>query len=241
MVATASPPKSFYIGCRYYYCLNMVLIAIFTFFSLIAVQIHFREDRTKPLPTWLAELVKTSSKWLGLQPGVLCLSNSSHTEEVNISKIEMRLAKERRRRRDSFETRGTFGQTSGPCYCQQQQRMLQMQTSMHCQQTPATATVTTTAGKQLETSLKEIKRALRNLMHKFNEKDQIARLASDWEAVGMLVDRFCFWVYLILIVVTGMITLIPPMPYVYERALNDESLIQRFKELANHVDSIDYV
>lgn len=74
----------------------------------------------------------------------------------------------------------------------------------------------------------------------FNERDQAARLASDWEAVGMLVDRFCFWVYLILIVVTGMITLIPPMPYVYERALNDEALIQRFKELANHVDPMDY-
>ncbi|KAL5105026.1 Neuronal acetylcholine receptor subunit alpha-3 [Taenia crassiceps] len=231
-----------YLG--YYYCLNMVLIAIFTFFSLIAVQIHFREDRTKPLPTWLAELVKTSSRWLGLQPGVLCLSSTSHTDENNISRIEMHLAKERRRRRDSFEARGAAAQMPGPCYCQQQQQqqhMLQMQTLTHCQQTPMTAPAMKTAGKQLETSLKEIKRALRNLMHKFNEKDQIARLASDWEAVGMLVDRFCFWVYLILIVVTGMVTLIPPMPYVYERALNDEALIQRFKELANHVESIDNV
>ncbi|KAH9282044.1 Neuronal acetylcholine receptor subunit alpha-3 [Echinococcus granulosus] len=228
-----------YLG--YYYCLNMVLIAIFTFFSLIAVQIHFREDQTKPLPSWLAELVKMSSRWLGLQPGVLCLSNPSHAEEINISKIEMRLAKDRRRRRDSFESRAAAGQMSGPCYCQQQQHVLQMQTLAHRQQAPVTAPATTTAGKQLETSLKEIKRALRNLMYKFNEKDHAARLASDWEAVGMVVDRFCFWVYLILIVVTGMITLIPPMPYVYERALNEEALIQRFKELANHVDSIDYV
>ena len=55
----------------------------------------------------------------------------------------------------------------------------------------------------------------------------------------MVVDRLCFWVYLILIVVTGMITLIPPMPHDYSREINDEVLIQRFKELANHVAAID--
>lgn len=91
----------------------------------------------------------------------------------------MHLAKERRRRRESFESRGAAGQMSGPCYCQQQQQqqqhMLQMQTLAHCHQTPSTAPASTTAGKQLETSLKEIKRALRNLMHKASEgfEDQV--------------------------------------------------------------------
>ncbi|KAM7536683.1 hypothetical protein Aperf_G00000087292 [Anoplocephala perfoliata] len=224
-----------YLG--YYYCLNMVLIAIFTFLSVIAVQIHFRKGKINPLPSWLARFVKTSSKWLQLQPGVPCLSKPPQTEEINLSKIEMHMNRERRRRRDSPNFHPPAGQTSGHCYCQQQKHQVQALT--HCEPLATLASTSTTAGKQLETSLKEIKRALRNLMHKFNEKDQGARLANDWAAVGLVVDRYCFYAYLILIIVTGMITLIPRMPYEIQQGINDEALIQRFKELANPVESID--
>ncbi|VUZ42516.1 unnamed protein product, partial [Hymenolepis diminuta] len=219
-----------YLG--YYYCLNMVLIAIFTFFSVIAVQIHFRKDKTKPLPSWLSRFVKTSSKWLRLQPGPL-RSTKSLQAETNISKIEMHLNQERKlRRRDSFESH--LIQTSRHCYCQQQQSQQQA----NQQKDPFSNLTSTTAGKQLEASVKEIKRALRNLLHKFNEKDKDSRLASEWDAVGLVVDRYCFWVYLILIVVTGMITLIPPMPYEVQEDTPGEFLIKRFKELSKYVDPI---
>nr|CDS29608.2 nAChR subunit [Hymenolepis microstoma] len=230
-----------YLG--YYYCLNMVLIAIFTFFSVIAVQIHFRKDKTKPLPPWLSRFVKTSSKWLRLKPGPLCFTKPPQAE-ANISKIEMHLNQERKlRRRDSFESHP--GQTPRHCYCQQQQTQQQTnQESQHemlalTQRDPFSNLTSTTAGKQLEASVKEIKRTLRNLMHKFNTKDKNSRQASEWDVVGMVIDRYCFWAYLVLIVVTGMITLIPPMPYEIDENTPGEVLISRFKELAKHVDPID--
>ncbi len=74
---------------------------------------------------------------------------------------------------------------------------------------------------------------------KVNEKDQAARLATEWAAVGLAIDRFCFWVYLVLIVATGMGTLIPPVPTEYQSAMNDEDLVQQFKELAHHTAGID--
>ncbi|VDN98333.1 unnamed protein product [Rodentolepis nana] len=55
----------------------------------------------------------------------------------------------------------------------------------------------------------------------------------------MVIDRYCFWAYLILIVVTGMITLIPPMPYEIDEDTPGEVLFNRFKELAKYVDPID--
>ncbi|VDD76298.1 unnamed protein product [Mesocestoides corti] len=223
-----------YLG--YYYCLNMVLIAISTFFSLIAVHIHFRTDKAKPLPPWLARFTRMASQWVRLHSGLL-LQVSPQTDEVDISKIELRLAKERHKRQGSLGNPDfpLAGQLTGHCYCQQQ-------TQTHYDQSSGSQTVLTTsstAGKQLESSLKEIKRALRNLMQKVNKKDQTARLANDWAVVGLVVDRLCFWVYLILIVATGMGTLIPPLPYVYDQVHNGEDLIQHFKELATHSGSLD--
>ncbi|VDO01636.1 unnamed protein product, partial [Rodentolepis nana] len=172
----------------YYYCLNMVLIAIFTFFSVIAVQIHFRKDKTKPLPPWLSRFVKTSSKWLRLKPGPLCFTKPPQAE-ANISKIEMHLNQERKlRRRDSFESHP--GQTPRHCYCQQQQPQPQQQINQESQhdvqaltqRDPFSNITSTTAGKQLEASVKEIKRALRNLMHKVGH---YFRSTTFWEVANL--------------------------------------------------------
>ncbi|CAH8499964.1 unnamed protein product [Dicrocoelium dendriticum] len=74
---------------------------------------------------------------------------------------------------------------------------------------------------QFHDSLRELREALKVLMHKVTKKDAVARREREWHFVVMTIDRFFFWVYLTILIFTVCYLLIP-----HGRAHTVEEVIQ---------------
>nr|VZH96102.1 unnamed protein product [Spirometra erinaceieuropaei] len=354
-----------YLG--YYCCLNMVLIAISTFISLVAVNLHFRCDSQNPPPVWLSKIVDVATGLLGLRMG----TTRDADEKLSVNKYELRATKKlaQSMRHSQFvgrdcphcrwnaapkcsccccldaQQKQTVGQrqqqqhvccfsapqapTTTTCLCQQREQLRPREIACccvghhhcghetvtcpaahhacfkpapvhplscahcgrcslhkHCgrrpdtqestvvcrhnlqsqahlgagahgpehleahsmatnptkvEETPERSSTTQlassyngvasvqTSAQQMEANLAEIKRALKNVMTKMGEKDKKAKRANEWALLALAVDRFCFWVYLVLIVVSGLGMLIPTS-FSYEK----EDITQMFDKFRSN-------
>ena len=68
------------------------------------------------------------------------------------------------------------------------------------------------ANKNLESDLREIRRALRVLLNRLTEKDATNKIAREWRVVALVLDRIFFWSYFIVIIVMGLALLLPKEP-----------------------------
>lgn len=334
-----------YLG--YYCCLNMVLISISTFISLIAVNLHFRCDSQNSPPAWLNKIVDVATGLLGLRIG----TTRDAEEKLSVNRYELRVTKKlaqsmqhcqfagrecahcrcnavpkcccyccyccldaqqkraigqrqhvccvaapqasttcaclHRRPRETVCCAGhetascpahracckpTHAHTLGCAQCGRGSLVhqhcgrrsdtqeaavcrhnLQNQAHMGSQgpehfethsmagnptETPERGSTTQlassyngvasvqTSAAQMEANLAEIKRALKSVMTKMGEKDKKAKRANEWALLALAVDRFCFWVYLVLIVVSGLGMLIPTS-FSHEK----EDIIQMFDKI----------
>ena len=60
----------------------------------------------------------------------------------------------------------------------------------------------------LESDVKEIRRQLRVLLGRIQDKDAMAKIAMEWRAVALVLDRLFFFLYLIAII-TSLATIFP--------------------------------
>ncbi|CAL8107992.1 unnamed protein product [Calicophoron daubneyi] len=64
----------------------------------------------------------------------------------------------------------------------------------------------------VQTSMRALKEALKNLMTKIDKKEKAARRERDWHLVAMTMDRICFWFYVLMIIGAGFYLLFPRGP-----------------------------
>ena len=60
----------------------------------------------------------------------------------------------------------------------------------------------------IESEVRELRRALRSLMTKMQERDHVGKLVQDWRTVALIMDRLIFFIYLVTIIV-ALVTIFP--------------------------------
>ena len=75
----------------------------------------------------------------------------------------------------------------------------------HRVKTPGNSPLHTAA---IEAEVREIRRALRSLLVKMQERDNFGRIVQDWRTVALVMDRLFFFVYLVTIIV-ALVTIFP--------------------------------
>ncbi|PAA85942.1 hypothetical protein BOX15_Mlig005119g9, partial [Macrostomum lignano] len=87
LLAESTPSASTsvpYIG--FYYCLNMLLITLSTFLSVIVINLYFRGDKRNRLPGWLKKCIEFLAKMLCMRQVI----TKSETEKLRLIRSEIK-------------------------------------------------------------------------------------------------------------------------------------------------------
>ncbi|KAL3309964.1 hypothetical protein Ciccas_011480 [Cichlidogyrus casuarinus] len=204
----------------YYYCLNMVLISLSTFFSIIVINLHFRCDKRNNLPDVVTKLVIKLARWVKVD-------------------CDLKLPpKKIKQNTPADDMLGMFPYGNGGI--SMQTNTLPQQKPKICPDVPAFASQTDTkpssteaspkqSTQQLESSLSEIRKALQNLVSKMDNKDKSAKKCKQWRMVALVLDRSFFWFYLCVIILSGLVMLIPRK----ELQTEEDVIAKHIKKLGN--------
>ncbi|CAF0818455.1 unnamed protein product [Didymodactylos carnosus] len=189
----------------YYYCMNMIVVAVTAVCATTVIHIFVRGDRRQGVPPtirkiflhYLARLycmqpkVPSQSKSSTLSPLLLPeqLLLTSHYHEEEFSK-KLNLLKQRFQ---EYQKHKSFNS-------HQYQNNNQQSVSEHQIMTQLNLNLT-----NIENDLKEIRDYLRHMKKKIEDTERSNKIANDWKLVALVLDRtfffaYCFWLALSMIV-----------------------------------------
>ncbi|CAF1001285.1 unnamed protein product [Didymodactylos carnosus] len=189
----------------YYYCMNMIVVAVTAVCATTVIHIFVRGDRRQGVPPtirkiflhYLARLycmqpkVPSQSKSSTLSPLLLPeqLLLTSHYHEEEFSK-KLNLLKQRFQ---EYQKHKSFNS-------HQYQNNNQQSVSEHQIMTQLSLNLT-----NIENDLKEIRDYLRHMKKKIEDTERSNKIANDWKLVALVLDRtfffaYCFWLALSMIV-----------------------------------------
>ncbi|XP_033748876.1 neuronal acetylcholine receptor subunit alpha-5-like isoform X1 [Pecten maximus] len=193
LLAESTPPAASSIPLiGAYYCLNMVLITLSTFLSVIVVNLYFRGSRTE-----VPRIVK--KVFVDILACLMCMKDQIR-ENPKLKNQGQVITKDKNCKYDKvgyFEmqteeswkclSNGTSGLNNDP------------------ESQPQTALQSTING--LESDVREIKIHLRQLYERTVQRELKEKTAKEWRVVALVLDRLFFFVYLTAIVVSIITTM----------------------------------
>ncbi|ELU16494.1 hypothetical protein CAPTEDRAFT_218891 [Capitella teleta] len=211
LLAESTPPAASSIPLiGAYYCLNMIMITLSTFLSVIVINLYFRGDKKSTVPRWLKTL------FIDFLARVMCMRAELIPEDYDKKRTPqgdaihyVKNGKHKRRikcpdlKYNKFQMYDLKDTANAGL------------ANLYQQQTPAKEPV---AGEQsgpaspdkspihirytAESDIKEIKQYLRQLLGRLHAKEERARIALEWRIVALVLDRLFFFMYLSAIVIS---------------------------------------
>ncbi|KAI0208602.1 Acetylcholine receptor subunit alpha-like 1 [Lamellibrachia satsuma] len=194
-----------------YFCLNMVLITLSCFLSVIVINLYNRADKKARVPDWVRMVALDGLARLFCMPYEQLEQsrqrrrqqkreqNMISMTETNSHGTRRKKDKERKKIRSPLMTYNKWERTASDG-------------ADSPIATKALAVSTTDpAGKQIQAftvDVRELRRSLRSFMNRLLEKDATNRVNLEWRVVALAIDRMFFYIFLSVIIVS-LITVFP--------------------------------
>jgi hypothetical protein len=191
----------------YYYCVNMVVVAVTAVLATIVIHIYVRGDRRQGIPPYVRRIFlqylarlycmapkkptpipsTVSSRYGSPSPGALLLPEqiflTPHYHEEEFSK-KLKLLKQRFHEFHRQQQQGEPGDNT---------------------MTNDTLSALSVNLRSIENDLKEVRDYLRHMKKKVEHTDRSNKNADDWKQVALILDRtfffaYCFWFILSLFI-----------------------------------------
>ncbi|XP_052825757.1 neuronal acetylcholine receptor subunit alpha-10 isoform X3 [Octopus bimaculoides] len=231
LLAESTPPAASAIPLiGAYYCLNMILITLSTFLSVIVVNLYFHGSRSRVPPIVKKVMVDFFGR-------MLCMQTQLLTKEELLAlrcrkRKNSKSSKDRKKMQEiKYDKVGTFEMQTEDNWVRNRNPILASALAPIVNGTTslAGATAITPAsdieqqcndGNQgpwqaintLEGDVKEIRRHLQEMTDKVSEKEAGEIIAREWKHVALVLDRIFFFMYLSCIVASIMV-IFPKVAY----------------------------
>ncbi|KAJ8319189.1 hypothetical protein KUTeg_004280 [Tegillarca granosa] len=192
LLAESTPPAASSIPLiGAYYCLNMILITLSTFLSVVVVNLYFRGAR-KEVPGLVKRIL------VDYVARLMCMK-----DQVRDSKLDKHFRNKQKHTNNKdknfkFDKVGYF----------------EMQTEESWKGVPngtpsvndsdSSRSFSSTVGLfySLESDIREIKNLIKQMIDKSDEKEAKDRIAREWRIVALVLDRLFFFLYMLAIVIS---------------------------------------
>ncbi|XP_071128929.1 neuronal acetylcholine receptor subunit beta-3-like [Mytilus edulis] len=195
LLAESTPPAASSIPLiGAYYCLNMILITLSTFLSVIVVNLYFRGSRTE-----VPKCVKTL--FVNGFARILCMKGqvSYNSCSTDNSRITNNINMKNREKRFKYDKVGYF-ETQTEDSWKPMQNGIQNTDDEPCP--PIPTSISQTLLSSVEQDVKEIRNHLQRWSDKTEEKEMKERITREWRIVALVLDRLFFCLYLLVIIVS---------------------------------------
>ncbi|KAL3876547.1 hypothetical protein ACJMK2_034388 [Sinanodonta woodiana] len=201
LLAESTPPAASSIPLiGAYYCLNMIMITLSTFFSAVVVNLYFHGARSV-LPDSIRKIMtQYVARIFCMHDQVVDPQTKHQTESKhgivlnNRDKVHSELP---------HDTTGYFEmQTDDPCKGLLNGNVSVSKMEQNNQDTSTPANETNRINSQLEKDVKEIKSFMKTVMDKTAKKEATEKIAREWKFVSLILDRLFFFMYLLITVVS---------------------------------------
>ncbi|XP_064636777.1 neuronal acetylcholine receptor subunit alpha-10-like isoform X2 [Lineus longissimus] len=194
LLADVTPPAATEIPqIGAYYCLNMAMITLSTFLSVIVINLYFRGDKRNRVPAWLKRI------FLDFFARLFCMRSDMPPKEHDRNHARME------------QVRGDGkGKSHKKIKCPElKYNKFQMYDVFRDGAQARNHTESTSPDKSpihlshsLESDVKEIRRQLRTMLNRVHDKDAVQKIAQEWRTVALVLDRMFFFCYLTATVVS---------------------------------------
>ncbi|KAK2169884.1 hypothetical protein LSH36_6g07057 [Paralvinella palmiformis] len=196
ILAESTPPASAsvpLIGA--YFCLNMVLITLSSFLSVIVINVYHRNDKKNKVPDWLRKfIVHGLSRFFGLNYAQVKVNTSRARCQDHVTHVVESPARSRKNSKDKKKIRSpvlSYNKWEPPPFAYTDSPIA----TRH----PNPERPSQLLNQMFEADVKEIKRVLRNFMAKLRDRDAAHQQAMEWRVVALVLDRIFFLIYVITI------------------------------------------
>ncbi|CAD5118373.1 DgyrCDS7085 [Dimorphilus gyrociliatus] len=176
-----------------YFCLNMVLITLSTFLSVIVINLYFRGDKKSRVPKWLKKFIVDYVGRLLCMKNELAQNDDSPKTTDYVINVETGKKSERKRIRcpelkyNKFQPPPMEANDIEP---------------LKGNSTPRINPQISSQASSIESDVREIKRILKSYMNKVNDKEAQIKAVKEWKLVALVLDRVFFFTYLATIVIS---------------------------------------
>ncbi|KAK3601914.1 hypothetical protein CHS0354_041853 [Potamilus streckersoni] len=201
LLAESTPPAASSIPLiGAYYCLNMIMITLSTFFSAVVVNLYFHGARSV-LPDIIRKIMIQYVARIFCMHDQIVEPHAKHQTESkhgivlnNRDKVHSELPHDKT---GYFEM-----QTDDPCKGLLNGNASVSNMEQKCQDTSSSAYEIHRSNFQLEKDVNEIKSFMKIVMAKTAKKEATEKIAREWKFVSFILDRLFFFTYLVIIVVS---------------------------------------
>ncbi|KAK2169883.1 hypothetical protein LSH36_6g07049 [Paralvinella palmiformis] len=191
LLAESTPPAASSIPLiGGYYCLNMIMITLSTFLSVIVINLYFRGDKKGKVPRWLKRL------FIDFLGSLLCMRkelipDGYDRKPIYTTEAPKDGARHRKRigKHNKFQMQDIKGAAAAPRANHVAEATSPDKSPVHTHQS-------------VEGDVREIRKYLRELLHRIQQKEERARINLEWKIVALVLDRVFFFMYLSAIIVS---------------------------------------
>lgn len=221
LLAESTPPAASAIPLiGAYYCLNMILITLSTFLSVIVVNLYFHGSRSRVPPIIKKVMVEFFGRMLCMRTQLL-----SKEELLELTKRNHQVKKSSKDRKNVHEFKydkvGTYEMQTEENWLRSRNPtsssamsppVVNGTTMMSAESAMATVSELEASAQSgpwqainsLEGDVKEIRRHLQEMTDKVSEKEAGDIIAREWKHVALVLDRIFFFLYLFCIIASIM-------------------------------------
>ncbi|CAH1794967.1 unnamed protein product [Owenia fusiformis] len=199
LLAESTPPAASSIPLiGAYYCLNMIMITLSTFLSVIVINLYFRGDRRNRVPKFVKTLM---IDWVAR---ILCMRGELNLpppgpKEHKLDKVIVNEQKEIKRKRKKAAKENN-------CNNDMKYNKFQMHEtstfSNHKTENTSPDKSPILMHQSMENDIREIRKYLRHVAMKMMEKESVGKITIEWRVVALVLDRVFFFMYLLAIIVS---------------------------------------
>jgi len=193
LLADSTPPAASSIPLiGAYFCLNMILITLSTFLSVIVINLYFRGDKKSKVPRWLKRIMVDGLARIMCMNEVLDEPTRPERHAVPESSSPHRKHSKEKKKIKCPELK----------YNKFQPPVMDYRDGVGQTRSHATPDRSPLHNQAIECDIREIKRILRTYINRLNDKDAQGKIAKEWRIVARVLDRLFFFMYVGTIIVS---------------------------------------
>ncbi|KAK3091433.1 hypothetical protein FSP39_019854 [Pinctada imbricata] len=215
LLAESTPPAASSIPLiGAYYCLNMIMITLSTFLSVIVVNLYFRGSRTR-----VPRLVKRVL--VDCIGSIMCMRDQIDDKSPGVTTVvvDKRKGKQlsnnvNREKNFKYDKVGYFEMQTEESWKGLPNGVANKNSSDSDHNTVSSSSSCSSAIASLENDVKDIRLFLKRIIDRTSEKEAKEKISREWRVVALVLDRLFFFFYLLAIIVS--------IFTVFEKALFDQ-------------------
>ncbi|XP_061175302.1 neuronal acetylcholine receptor subunit alpha-10-like isoform X1 [Saccostrea echinata] len=180
-----------------YYCLNMIMITLSTFLSVVIVNLYFRGSKSRvprPIKTIMVDYIAR----------IMCMHEQVKTKKKSGQESNgIVRGGNRRDKNGKYDKVGYYEMQAENSWKEQPNGLLNNEHANFCEQ-DKTEMSTSLSGHfdTMSSDVKEIKTYLKKMIDKITDKDAKEVIAREWRIVALVLDRLFFFLYFFAIVIS---------------------------------------